>query len=92
MPPRSCSYVPYDHFLAGALDQASVGDGRWTIAWTPVQCPVGTAQGTSTFFYSFQGSNPWFLKLQIANNRCVSPLAMSVTIQFVQPMSSGDNS
>ncbi len=89
MLPRSCSYVSYECFLAGALDQASVGDGRWTIAWTPVQCPVGTAQGASTFFYSFQGSNYWYLKLQIANTRCVSPLAMSVTVHFVLPMSSG---
>ncbi|KAK9841973.1 hypothetical protein WJX81_002137 [Elliptochloris bilobata] len=53
----------------GALDQASFGDGRWGIAWTPVQCPVGTGQDTSHFFYSFQGSNPWYLKLQIANTR-----------------------
>ena len=54
----------------GALDQASEGDGRWGIAWTPVQCPVGTGHNTTHFFYSFQGSNPWYLKLQIANARC----------------------
>ena len=59
-------------FVPGALDQASVGDGRWGIAWTPVQCPVGTGRNTSHFFYSFQGSNPWYLKLQVANARCVS--------------------
>ena len=55
---------------AGALDQASPGDGRWTILWTPVQCPVGVGRTASPFFYSFQGSNPWYLKLQIANTRC----------------------
>ena len=92
MPPRSYSYNSYDNFFTGALDQASVGDGRWTIAWTPVQCPVGTAHGTSTFFYSFQGSNPWYLKLQIANTRCVPPLAMSVAVQSVLPMPSGGDS
>ena len=56
--------------VPGALDQASEGDGRWGIAWTPVQCPVGTGGNTSHFYYSFQGSNPWYLKLQIANARC----------------------
>ena len=49
----------------GALDQATYGDGRWTISWNPVQCNVGN----SSFVYSFQGSNPYYLKMQVANTR-----------------------
>ena len=50
---------------SGDLDQATSGDGRWTISWYPVQCNVGS----SNFIYSFQGSNPYYLKLQVANTR-----------------------
>ena len=47
------------------LDLAEAGDGRWKISWTPVQCAVG-----NTFFqYSFAGSNPYYIKLQISNTR-----------------------
>lgn len=49
----------------GDLDLATTGDGRWTISWTPVQCNVGN----NSFIYSFQGSNPYYLKLQVANTR-----------------------
>lgn len=49
----------------GDLDQATGGDGRWSISWYPVQCAVGD----SNFVYSFQGSNPYYLKLQVANTR-----------------------
>ena len=49
----------------GDLDLATNGDGRWTISWTPVQCNVAN----NSFIYSFQGSNPYYLKLQIANTR-----------------------
>ena len=47
------------------LDLSEAGDGRWKISWTPVQCAVG-----NTFFqYSFAGSNPYYIKLQITNTR-----------------------
>lgn len=49
----------------GDLDQARAGDGRWQINWYPVQCNV-----TNTpFWYSFQGSNTWYIKMQVANTR-----------------------
>ena len=51
--------------LAGSIDQEISGDGRWRAGWTPVQCAVGSAP----FVYSFQGSNAWFIKLQVANTR-----------------------
>ncbi len=73
----------YDAFT-GALDQASPGDGRWTILWTPVQCPVGVGRAASPFFYSFQGSNPWYLKLQIANTRRASQPALAPPSPCVQ--------
>ena len=50
---------------AGDIDQEIDGDGRWLAYWTPVQCDVGA----SPFVYSFQGSNKWWLKLQVANHR-----------------------
>lgn len=50
---------------SGDLDQAATGDGRWKISWYPVQCNVAD----SNFIYSFQGSNPYYLKLQVANTR-----------------------
>lgn len=49
----------------GDLDLASNGDGRWSINWTPVQCNVGS----STFQYSFQGSNSYYLKVSVTNAR-----------------------
>lgn len=52
---------------------AQNGDGRWQINWYPVQCNV-----TNTpFYYSFQGSNTWYLKMQVANTRCASQAALS---------------
>ncbi|XP_059142648.1 uncharacterized protein LOC131930253, partial [Physella acuta] len=49
----------------GDVDFALNGDGRWGISIRAVQCPVGT----STIQYAFQGSNPYYLKLQIRNAR-----------------------
>ena len=51
--------------LAGSLDQELNGDGRWRIEWYPVQCAVGN----TPFVYSFQGSNSYYIKLQISNHR-----------------------
>jgi len=51
--------------LAGSLDQEIAGDGRWTIEWHPVQCAVGS----TPFVYSFQGSNPYYIKMQVSNHR-----------------------
>jgi len=48
--------------LTGDLDLGNQGDGRWQITWTAVACPVvGNMQ------YLFQGSNPFFIKLQARN-------------------------
>ncbi|XP_059142651.1 expansin-YoaJ-like [Physella acuta] len=49
----------------GDVDLALNGDGRWDVTIRAVQCPVGA----STIQYTFQGSNPWYLKLQIRNAR-----------------------
>lgn len=51
--------------LAGSLDQEKAGDGRWSIEWYPVQCAVGS----TPLVYSFQGSNDYYIKLQISNHR-----------------------
>lgn len=52
-------------YVKGALDLAENGDGRWKIEIQAIQCPVGNGK----IEYKFQGSNPWYLKLQIRNAR-----------------------
>jgi expansin (peptidoglycan-binding protein) len=54
---------------SGDLDQEKAGDGRWEIEWYPVQCAVGN----TPFVYSFQGSNPYYIKMQISNHRHAHP-------------------
>lgn len=58
----------------GDLDQEKAGDGRWNIEWYPVQCAVGN----TPFVYSFQGSNPYYIKMQIANHRHAPSLPQSL--------------
>lgn len=52
----------------GDLDLATSGDGRWGVEWQAVQCNTGD----TPVQYSFQGSNNYYLKLQVANTRCES--------------------
>jgi len=49
----------------GSVDFGTSGDGRWEISIQAVQCPVGD----STIQYRFQGSNQWYIKLQVRNAR-----------------------
>ncbi|ESP00692.1 hypothetical protein LOTGIDRAFT_157982 [Lottia gigantea] len=51
--------------LQGDLDLAEKGDGRWKILMQAVQCPVGN----SYIEYLLQGSNVWYIKLQVRNAR-----------------------
>lgn len=53
--------------LAGSLNLAEAGDGRWDLEISAVQCPVGETK----LEYKFQGSSPWYIKLQIRNHRYV---------------------
>ncbi|KAK7116585.1 expansin-YoaJ-like [Littorina saxatilis] len=50
---------------AGDVDLGVSGDGRWDISIKAVQCPVGNGK----LDYKFQGSNPWYIKLQVQNAR-----------------------
>ena len=50
---------------SGTLDQAMPGDGRWNIDWELLQCNVGDGP----VYYSFQGSNPNYIKMAILNTR-----------------------
>ena len=59
----------------GDLDIATSGDGRWTIQWHAVPCDVGA----TSFQYSFQNSNPWFVKLGITNTR-VPPASVELSV------------
>jgi len=56
----------------GGIDIGSSGDGAWTITWQAIPCPVGTQK----FSYKFEGSNPYYLKLQVVGH--------SVPVQSVQ--------
>jgi hypothetical protein len=58
-----CDQCPECKF--GDLDQQMGGDGRWRVEWYPVQCPVGG----SNFRFGFQGGNPWYRKMMVANAR-----------------------
>jgi hypothetical protein len=73
----------------GDIDIATPGDGRWDVQWTPVQCDVGS----STFVYSFEGSNAFYLKMRVANTRV--PLAKVEIItadgNFVEMTRTQDN-
>jgi len=50
---------------ANGIDIALPGDGAWGITWIAVPCPVGS----STIQYQLQGSNPYYLKLQVIGSR-----------------------
>lgn len=61
--------------LTGSLDIAEAKDGRWGISWLPVQCQVGT----SSFQYSFQGSNSYYIKMSVTNTRVpVQSVSLSI--------------
>jgi len=47
----------------GDLDIASVGDGRWQMHWIAVPCGI-----ESNVQYLLQGSNPYYIKLQVRNH------------------------
>lgn len=51
-----------------ALDFAVAGDGRWKIHYRAIDCPtLGGRKGKIQF--RFQGSNPYFIKLQARNTK-----------------------
>ena len=52
----------------GGFDYFIVGDGRWQATYKAVECPSipGTA---GNIMFRFQGSNPWYLKLQVRNSK-----------------------
>ncbi|XP_068731175.1 uncharacterized protein [Montipora capricornis] len=50
------------------LDLFVPGDGRWKISFVAINCP--TISGTSdNIQMRFQGSNPWYIKLQARNTK-----------------------
>ncbi|XP_076444184.1 uncharacterized protein LOC143282430 [Babylonia areolata] len=49
----------------GDVDLGVNGDGRWDVSIQAVQCPVGSGK----LQFKFQGSNPYYLKLQVRNAR-----------------------
>ena len=57
---------------AGDLDLGTSGDGRWDIEWIAVPCPgsIGNLQ------YMGQGSNPFYIKLQVRNH--VIPVRLEI--------------
>lgn len=52
-------------FSVGDIDLAVIGDGRWRVIIQAVQCPVGNGK----IEYKLQGSDEWYIKLQIRNER-----------------------
>ena len=71
----------------GDIDFALNGDGRWDIKVQAVQCPVGD----TTIQYLFQGSNPWYIKLQIRNARIpIVKVELQKGDQWMTPVQSSD--
>jgi len=48
-----------------SIDLAVTGDGKWGITWKGVACPVGSEK----LKYKFQGSNPYYLKVQVVAHK-----------------------
>jgi len=46
---------------SGGIDLGKSGDGAWGIEWEAVVCPVGSYK----IHYQFQGSNDYYIKLQV---------------------------
>lgn len=82
-PSRTVNYVMVSNecpeCATGSLDFAANGDGRFKIDWHAVQCQVEE----SPFVYGFSGSNPWYVKISIANTR-VPVAAVSIRAQGQQ--------
>ena len=57
--------TPHLLWRQGDVDLGVSGDGRWDVSIQAVQCPVGS----SKLEYKFQGSNPYYIKLQVRNAR-----------------------
>eukprot|EP00397_Hematodinium_sp_SG-2012_P030216 GEMP01031984.1.p1 GENE.GEMP01031984.1~~GEMP01031984.1.p1 ORF type:complete len:347 (+),score=68.14 GEMP01031984.1:411-1451(+) len=63
----------------GDLDFGAKKDGRWGIEWYAIPCPVGT----SNVQYAFEGSNKWYLKVQVRNT-LVPVKAVAICTQGTQ--------
>lgn len=47
------------------IDLGLNGDGAWDVNWVPVPCPVGSTK----LQFKYQGSNLYYLKVQVRNSR-----------------------
>ena len=47
------------------------GDGRWKISYVAIDCPTIPGRKGNVQL-RFQGSNPWYIKLQARNTKLVS--------------------
>jgi len=74
----------------GSLDfrETTQLDGSWDIQWIAVNCPVGSGN----LQYQFQGSNSYYIKLQIRNHRVpVQGVSLQVGSSFTAMSRSSDN-
>ncbi|XP_060066507.1 uncharacterized protein LOC132546808 [Ylistrum balloti] len=58
-------FFTFETGLAGDIDFSQTADGRWNISFQAIQCPVGN----TSIEYKLQGSNTYYLKLQVRNAR-----------------------
>jgi len=73
---------------SGDLDIGLDGEGRWSGEWHGVACDTGG----SGFYYSTQGSNNYYLKLQVSNTALtVSGVQMMVGGSYAQLTRTIDN-
>ncbi|XP_045215076.2 uncharacterized protein LOC123565273 [Mercenaria mercenaria] len=79
--PITGSYIVYVKDICpeckpGDVDFAVEGDGRWKVSMKAVQCPVA-----GLIEYKLQGSNNYYIKLQIRNDRIPT-----TTLRMFQPI------
>jgi len=91
-PPPTTPFLVYVNNLCPScvndgIDLGLSGDGAWDISWKAVACPV-----TTNIQYLFQGSNAYYIKLQVRNTKYpVYQLAIKQSGSYVQLSRTADN-
>jgi expansin (peptidoglycan-binding protein) len=66
---------------SGSLDLEGGKDGRWQIKWIATECGI-----TSKVQYVFQGSNPYYIKLQVKNHNIPVKVVRLLNENVLKPL------
>ena len=67
--------------ISGGMDLFKLGDGRWDISFVAIDCPTVPGE-EGNIQLRFQGSNPWYIKLQVRNAKLVSSTGKNHIMSF----------